>query len=179
MENAEGMEKGVANAVSGEFVNGEKLRRAGFCSVRSRFACTEQGNQSRCILSKMMWHHGNKMKGIDHYLKAIRTAYSTQTSPPVCKWPDSVTNLLFRETVKWIIEDAASKLWMDLYIIAMHGTQGKLYRELKGPIAQLKRFCPDYRRCRWKASDREKSPIQIAITRMLLCTTPFSERFDT
>ncbi len=55
-----------------------------------------QGSQSRCILSKMLWHHhGSKTKGIDHYLEAIRTVYSIQSSPPVCKWPDSVTNLLF------------------------------------------------------------------------------------
>ncbi|MCP4489924.1 MAG: hypothetical protein GY820_21785, partial [Gammaproteobacteria bacterium] len=99
-----------------------------------------QGSQSRCILSKMLWHHGNKTRGIDHYLESIRTAYSIQASPPVCKWPDSVSNLLFRGTVKWIIEVLAPKLWIDLYILAMHGTQGKLYRDLKVPIQQLKRF---------------------------------------
>ncbi|MCP4474473.1 MAG: hypothetical protein GY821_07900, partial [Gammaproteobacteria bacterium] len=99
-----------------------------------------QSSQSRCILSKMLWHHGNKTRGIDHYLESIRTAYSVQASPPVCKWPDSVSNYLFRETVGWIIEDLAPKLWMDLYRLAMHGTQGKLYRDLKTPIQQLKRF---------------------------------------
>ncbi len=31
-------------------------------------------------------------------------------------------------------------LGVDLYIIAMHGMQGKLYRDLKTPIQQLKRF---------------------------------------
>ncbi len=58
----------------------------------------------------------------------------------MCKWPDSVTNLLFRGTVRWIVEELAPKLWIDLYIIAMHGTQGKLYRDLKEPIQQFKRF---------------------------------------
>ncbi|MCP4492370.1 MAG: hypothetical protein GY820_34440, partial [Gammaproteobacteria bacterium] len=99
-----------------------------------------QSSQSRCILSKMLWHHGNKTRGIDHYLESIRTAYSVQALAPVCKWPDSVTNLLFRGTVKWIIEELAPKLWIDLYIIVMHGTQGKLYRDLKVPIQQFKRF---------------------------------------
>ncbi|MCP4485750.1 MAG: hypothetical protein GY820_00205, partial [Gammaproteobacteria bacterium] len=63
-----------------------------------------QNNQSRCLLSRMLWHHGNKTRGIDHYLESIRTAYSVQASPPVCKWPDSVSNYLFRKTVGWIIE---------------------------------------------------------------------------
>ncbi|MCP4473400.1 MAG: hypothetical protein GY821_02280, partial [Gammaproteobacteria bacterium] len=54
-----------------------------------------QNNQSRCILSRMLWHHGNKTRGIDHYLESIRTAYSVQASSPVCKWPDNVSNYLF------------------------------------------------------------------------------------
>ncbi|MCP4473398.1 MAG: hypothetical protein GY821_02270, partial [Gammaproteobacteria bacterium] len=99
-----------------------------------------QNNQSRCLLSRMLWHHGNKTRGIDHYLESIRTAYSVQASSPACKWPDRVSNYLFRETVGWITEDLAPNLWIDLYRLAMHGTQGKLYRDLKTPIQQLKRF---------------------------------------
>ncbi|MCP4486378.1 MAG: hypothetical protein GY820_03525, partial [Gammaproteobacteria bacterium] len=109
-------------------------------SAEEEDVSASQSTQSRCILSKMLWHHGNKSRGIDHYLESIRTAYSVQASPPVCKWPDSVSNQLFRGTVGWIIEDLAPKLWINLYRLAMHGTQGKLYRDLKTPIQQFKRF---------------------------------------